>query len=68
MRMELSEVLLLSRIAGLKIAYHNVVIMGHMVSCFSCIIHEVLHYENGNVPIRVWASAKNQTTGEFMKI
>lgn len=42
----------------LKIAQHNVVIMGHVASCFSCIIHEFPHYKNGNMPIRVWASAK----------
>lgn len=52
----------------LKVAEHSVVIMGHMERCFSCIIHGVLHSKTGNMPIRIWASAKNQTTGEFMKI
>lgn len=27
----------------LKIVKHNVVIMGHVESCFSCISHEILH-------------------------
>lgn len=53
-------------ISGGKLAQHCY--KGTSGKLFSCIFHVLPHYRKGNMPIREQTSAKNQTTGEIIKI